>query len=157
MRLVDRKLLKEYNHLKHVFSKKEGNQLPPHREGIDHNIQITAEPHRLKANPLYSMSLEQLEELKRYLREHLVKGYIEPSDADFGAPVLFVKKANGQWRLCVDYRKLNAITKKDRYPLPRIDETMKRLRNAKYFTIIDIQHAFNTIRMKDSAKNWTTF
>jgi len=103
------------------------------------------------------MSLEQLEELKRYLREHLVKGYIEPSDADFGAPVLFVKKANGQWRLCVDYRKLNAITKKDRYPLPRIDETMKRLRNVKYFTVIDIQHAFNTIRMKDSAKNWTTF
>ena len=157
MRLVDRKLPKEYHRLKHIFSKKEGNELPPHREGINHDIQVTAEPHGLKANPLYSMSLEQLEELKRYLREHLAKGYIEPSDADFGAPVLFVKKANGQWRLCVDYRKLNAITKKDRYPLPRIDETMKRFQNAKYFTVIDIQHAFNTIRMKDSAKNWTTF
>ena len=129
MRLVDQKLPKEYHSLKHVFSKKEGNQLPPNRENVDHDIQVTAEPHGLKASPLYSMSLEQLEELKRYIREHLAKGYIEPSDADFGAPVLFVKKANGQWRLCVDYRRLNAITKKDRYPLPRIDETMKKLRN----------------------------
>jgi len=155
--VVDQKLPKVYQRLKHIFSKAEGNQLPPQREGIDHDIQITTEPHGLKASPLYSMSLEHLEELKRYLREHLAKGYIEPSDADFGAPVLFVKKANGKWRFCVDYRKLNAITKKDRYPLPRIDETMKRLRNAKYFTTIDIQHAFNAIRMKESAKDWTTF
>jgi len=113
MRLVDQKLLKEYRHLKHIFSKKEGNQLPPHQEGINHDIHITAEPHGLKANPLYSMLLEQVEELKRYLQEHLVKGYIEPSNADFGAPVLFIKKANGQWCLYVDYRKLNAIMKKD--------------------------------------------
>ncbi len=58
MRLVDRKLPKEYSRLKHIFLKKEGNQLPPHQEGIDHDIQITTEPHGLKANPLYSMSLE---------------------------------------------------------------------------------------------------
>src|SRR5436189_2423016 len=101
MRLVNWKLLKEYNHLKHVFLKKEGNQLPPHQEGINHDIQITTKPHGLKANPLYSMSLEQLEELKCYLQEHLVKGYIKLSDANFSALVLFVKKANSQWHLYV--------------------------------------------------------
>jgi len=70
--------------------------------------------------------------------DNLHKGFIEPSSAFYAAPILFVKKGNGLLRLCVDYRKLNALTKKDPYPIPLIDEMMARICNARIFTKLDI-------------------
>jgi hypothetical protein len=103
------------------------------------------------------MSLEQLELVKAYLQEHLQKGFIVPSDAPFTAPVLFAKKPGGGWRFCVDFRKLNAITKKDRYPLPLIEEMLTRLLRAKIFTKLDVRQAFYRIRLKEEVEELTTF
>ena len=71
--------------------------------------------------------------------ENLSKGFIDTSQAPFASPILFVRKANGGLRFCIDYRKLNAVTRKDRYPLPLIDETLAHLSKAKIFTKLDIR------------------
>ena len=84
------------------------------------------------------MSAKELKVVKKYLVNNLDKGFIEPSQALFAAPVLFVKKPDGSLRFCIDYRKLNHITKKDRYPLPLIDETLARIGQVKLFTKLDI-------------------
>ena len=103
------------------------------------------------------MTTEELEEVKRYLLENLNKGFIEPSQAPFAAPILFVRKADGRLRLCIDFRNLNQITRKDRYPLPLIDELLGRIGRAKVFTKLDIRQAFNRIRMSPESEELTTF
>lgn len=155
-RLVEAKLPVGLRDLKDVFSKVASDKLPPLREGVDHKIEFDKEA-TLAPSPLYGMSLEHLELAKAYLQEHLDKGFIEHSDAQFASPVLFVKKPGGGWRFCVDYRKLNEFTKKDRYPLPLIEETLARLQRAKVFTKLDIRQAFYRIRMSPEAEDLTTF
>nr|QSG30228.1 putative reverse transcriptase [Monilinia vaccinii-corymbosi] len=103
------------------------------------------------------MSLEQLEVVKEYLKDNLAKGFIEPSQALYAAPVLFVKKPNGSLRFCIDFRLLNSLTRKDRYPLPLIDETLARLAGAKIYTKLDICQAFYCIRMDPASEEYTTF
>ena len=93
------------------------------------------------------MSREELALVKEYVKEHLSKGFIKASQSPFASLVLFIRKPQGGLRFCVDYRKLNAITKKDRYPLPLIDETLAQLNKAKIITKLDIRYAFNRIRM----------
>jgi hypothetical protein len=107
--------------------------------------------------PLWALTDTELEVLKAYITENLDKGFIEPSYAPFAALILFVRKANGQLRLCVNYRKLNAVIVKDRFPLPLIDETIARLSKAKVFTKLDVRAAFNRIRMHPDSKELTTF
>jgi hypothetical protein len=92
-----------------------------------------------------------------YIIENLDKGFIEPSYAPFVALILFVYKANGQLRLCVNYRKLNTVIVKDRFPLPLIDETIARLSKVKVFTKLNVRAAFNRIRMHPDSKELTTF
>ena len=154
--LVDTKLPEGLKDLRDVFSKVASDTLPPHREGVDHKIELESEA-TLAPSPLYSMSLEHLELTKAYLQENMKKGFIEMSDASFASPVLFAKKPGGGWRFCVDYRKLNALTKKDRYPLPLIEETLARLQRAKIFTKLDVRQAFYRIRMSAEAEDLTTF
>lgn len=140
-----------------VFSKAESNVLPPHRS-YDHKIILEGDGERaLKYSPLYKMSLDELEAVKAYILDNLDKGFIEPSQAPFAAPILFVKKPNGGLRLCIDYRTLNALTRKDRYPLPLIDETLARITHAKIFTKLDIRQAFHRIRMDPDSEELTTF
>jgi hypothetical protein len=103
------------------------------------------------------MTTAELETVKQYLVDNLNKGFIEPSQAPFAAPVLFVKKANGSLRFCIDFRKLNQITRKDRYPLPLIDETLARISKAKIFTKLDIRQAFHRIRIDPQSEELTTF
>ncbi len=95
-------------------------------------------PKELSYGPLYSQSTEELKAVKQYLVENLDKGFIVPSQAPFSSPVLFVKKPSSGLRFCVDYRKLNQLTKKDRYPLPLINKTLARLNKAKVYTKLDI-------------------
>ena len=85
------------------------------------------------------------------------KGFIVPSNSPFASPVLFVTKPNGSLRFCIDFRKLNSITKKDQHPLPLIDETLARLSKAKLFTKLDIRQAFHRIRMDPASEELTTF
>ena len=103
------------------------------------------------------MTTEELEEVKRYLIENLNKGFIEPSQAPFAAPILFVCKADSRLHLCIDFRNLNQITRKDRYPLPLIDELLGRISRARIFTKLDIRQAFNRIRMSLESEELTTF
>jgi hypothetical protein len=91
------------------------------------------------------------------LVKNLDKGFINSSQALFAAPVLFVKKANGSLRFCINYRKLNNLTRKDRYPLLLIDETLARLTKAKIYTKLDIRQAFHRIRMDPASEELTTF
>jgi len=85
------------------------------------------------------------------------KGFIRPSVSPFGAPVLFVHKKEGTLRLCVDYRALNKVTIKNRYPLPRIDDLIDRLAGSKYFTKIDLYSGYHQIRIKEDDIPKTAF
>jgi len=95
--------------------------------------------------------------MKKYLKENLDKGFIVSSYAPFACPTLFIKKANDDFRFYIDYRKLNKIIWKDRYPLPLINELFARLRQAKVFTKINIQSAFHQIRMNLALEKYITF
>ena len=138
-----------------VFSKKDADTLPPHR-AHDHAIHLKkgAQP---PAFALYGMSRDEILELRRYLDENLSKGFIRASRSQAAAPVLFVKKPGGGLRFCVNYRGLNAITVKNRYPLPLISETLNRLSRAKIFTKLDIISAFNRLRIKEGDEALTAF
>ena len=103
------------------------------------------------------MSPEELDAVKRYLDSHLVKGFIQVSLASYSLSILFVKKPGGGIRFCVDYKRLNAITKKDCYPIPLIEETLAQLEGAKYFTKIDIRQTFYRIRISEDSEELTTF
>ena len=107
--------------------------------------------------PIYALSEPELKELRKNLEENLSNGYIRPSKSPAGASILFVKKKDGTYRMCVDYRKLNALTKKDRYPLPLIEENLNRIRSAKYFTKIDLRSAYHLIRIKEGDEWKTAF
>ncbi len=96
---------------------------------------------------LYNLSKEELLLIKKYFKKHLDKRFIESSTALYASFILFAKKLDDELRFCVDYRKLNAITKKNRYSISLIVETIARLFKAKWMTKIDIRHAFNRIRM----------
>ena len=138
-----------------VFSPKEAEKLPPHRPG-DHHVALTPNA-KLPFGPLYGMSRNELTTLKDWLEENLQKGFIRPSSSPVASPVLFVKKPGGGLRFCVDYRALNNVTVKDRYPLPLIKETLNNLAGMKYFSKIDIISAFNNIRMREGEEYLTAF
>ncbi len=103
------------------------------------------------------MSLYKLAKVKEYLNKNLAKGYVTPSKAVYLLLVLFALKANGDLRFCVDYRKLNALTKRNRYPLPLIKEVIRKLRGYKYLTRLNIIAAFNKIQMDLESEELTTF
>jgi hypothetical protein len=91
------------------------------------------------------------------LTENLRKKWIISSGAEYGSPVLFAKKPNGGLCLCVNYRKLNARTRKNTYFLPLIGEILKRISRARIYTKLDIRQTFNRIRMNEKSENLTTF
>jgi hypothetical protein len=103
------------------------------------------------------MTQEEMAEVKRWVTENLSNGFIKASQSPWASPILFVKKPGGGIRLCFDYRKLNAITKKDRYPIPLIDETMANIAGCKVMTKLDIRKAFNRIRVAESSEDLLTF
>jgi hypothetical protein len=105
--------------------------------------------------PIYQLSEKELKILREYIQENLAKGFIRKSESPAGFPILFVPKKDGKLRLCVDYRKLNDITVKNRYPLPNISELQDRLSGAKFFTALDLRGAYNLIRMK-KGEEWKT-
>ncbi|KAA0046134.1 ty3-gypsy retrotransposon protein [Cucumis melo var. makuwa] len=129
--------------------------LPPHRE-VEFAIELESGTVPISRAP-YRMAPAQLKELKVQLRELLDKGFIRPSVSPWGAPVLFVKKKDGSMRLCIDYRELNKVTVKNRYPLPRIDDLFDQLQGATVFSKIDLQSGYHQLRIKDGDVPKTTF
>jgi transposase InsO family protein len=129
--------------------------LPDHRPGFDHEIPTgDAAPVAKKA---YKMSPLELRVLREQLDELLELGYIQPSTSPWAAPVLFVKKKDGSLRLCVDYRGLNAVTTKNKYPLPLLDEFFDRFQGAKYFSKMDLQQGYHQLRIADDDIPKTAF
>ncbi|KAL4295736.1 hypothetical protein GQ457_12G011360 [Hibiscus cannabinus] len=97
----------------------------------------------------YRMAPIELKELKKQLEELQNKGFIRPSTSPWGAPVLFVKKKDGSMRLCIDYRQLNQVTIKNKYPLPRIEDLFDQLRDASVFSKIDLRSGYYQMKVKD--------
>jgi hypothetical protein len=135
--------------------KEESNILPSHHS-TDHKIELIEE-NTLGFCYLNKQSVEELTVIWDYLYDNLRKGFIVKSKAPFASLVLFVCKSDGSLRFCVDYCKLNALTKKNQYPLPLIDETLVRLSKAKIFTKLDIRQAFYCIRMSLESEELTAF
>lgn len=150
------KMPKEYAKYAPLASKIRSNELPPRRK-YDHKIELTGDINNLRLSPLYKMSTEELEVVKQYLQDNLDKGFIEPSTAAWAAPVMFVRKKDGSLRFCIDFRALNDITKKNKYPIPLMEETLARISRAKIFTKLDIRQAFHRIRMDADSEELTSF
>lgn len=152
---LDQYLPDEFRDFKDVFSPKNAEKLPPHRL-YDHDIKLQGGK-TPPFGPLYPMSRVELLALREWLEENLRKGFIRPSSSPAASPVLFVKKPDGGLRFCVDYRALNALTVKDRYPLPLTKESLNNLKGMRYFTKIDIISAFNNLRIKEGQEYLTAF
>ena len=95
--------------------------------------------------PLYSLSNSELEALHTFIDEHLNMGFIRSSRSPHAAPILFVRKKDGSLRLCVDFRALNKVTKKDCYPLPLISDLLDTPRKAHIYSKMDLRHAYHLI------------
>ena len=91
---------------------------------------------------MYRLSPKEMEEVRKQVTDLLANGYIEPSNSPYGAPVLFVQKASGELRMCLDYRALNKITVKRRYPMPNITESFDTLQGAQVFSSLDLQQGY---------------
>ena len=128
---------------------------PPKRE-VEFEIKIEpgAEPPN---RPPYRLGPKEHEELQAQIDDLIAQGHIRPSQSPYGAPVLFVPKKDGRWRMCVDYKALNKQTIKDRYPLPRIDDLLDRLGQAKYFSTLDLASGYHQIAMKEDDIPKTAF
>jgi len=131
------------------------NHKPVSRD-IEHEIEL--EPGATPvAQAMYRLSFEEKAELKKQLLDLLKKGFIRPSKSPYGAPILFVRKKGGAMRMCVDYRGLNRLTKKNRCPLPRIDELLDKLAGAKFFTSLDLRSGYHQIKIKPEDIEKTAF
>ena len=121
---------------------------PPHRE-IEFAIDVVLGATPASITP-YRMAPLELKELKLQLKELLEKGFIRPSVSPWGALVLFVKKKDGTLRLCIDYRQLNKLTVKNKYPLPRIDDLFEHLKSVSIFSKINLRSRYHQLRIKDA-------
>ena len=145
----------QYDDFSDVFEKAGADTLPEHRS---YDIAIDLVPDaKVPWGPIYSLAEPELKALRTYLDENLEKGFIRPSKSPAGAPMLFVKKKDGSLRLCVDYRALNGITIKNRYPLPLIPELISKLRGATIFSKIDLRGAYNLVRIRPGDEWKTAF
>ena len=129
--------------------------LPPHRE-MEFSIDLYPGTDPISIAP-FRMAPVELKELNLQLQELQGKGFIRPSTSPWGSPVLFVKKKDGMLRLCVDYRKLNRVTVKNKYPLPRIEDLFDQLNGACYFSKIDLRSGYHQLRVRDSDIPKTAF
>uniref|UniRef100_A0A2N9FNH1 RNA-directed DNA polymerase n=1 Tax=Fagus sylvatica TaxID=28930 RepID=A0A2N9FNH1_FAGSY len=129
--------------------------LPPDRE-VEFSIDLVPGTAPISKAP-YRMAPAELKELKEQLEELLDKGFIRPSASPWGAPVLFVKKKDGSMRLCIDYRELNRVTIKNKYPLPRIDDLFDQLQGAQVFSKIDLRSGYHQLKIKSEDIPKTAF
>nr|GFB16197.1 putative reverse transcriptase domain-containing protein [Tanacetum cinerariifolium] len=129
--------------------------IPPVRE-VEFNIELIPGSEPISKSP-YRMAPIELKELKDQLQELLERGFIRPSVSPWGAPVLFVKKKDGSMRLCINYRELNKITIRNRYPLPRIDDLCDQLQSAMHFSKIDLWSGYHQLRVREQDIDKTAF
>ncbi len=149
-------LSSEYHEFLDVFDKKAFNTFVSHRS-YDHKI-VLKKNAIFEYTFLYKMFEEELKIVKKYLENNLEKKFIIASRSSFVSSVMFMKKTNESLRFCVDYKKLNQLTKKNRYSLSLIDEILTHLEKTKYFTKLNIRQIFHRIRITDvESKDFITF
>ena len=129
--------------------------LPPHRE-VEFRIDLVPGTRPI-VQPLRRMAPKEKRELERQTYDLLQKGLIRPSTSSWGSPVVFVTKADGSLRLCVDYRELNKRTIKNKYPLPRIDDMFDQLHGARIFSQLDLATGFHQLRVAEESVPLTAF
>ena len=120
--------------------------LPPHKD-VDFVIELHPGTSPISRTP-HRMAPVELQELKVQLQELLDKDFIRPSTSPWGTSVLFAKKKDKTLRLCIDYRQLNKVTIKNRYPLPRIDDLFDQLRGARVYSKIDLRTSYHQLRVR---------
>ncbi|GKG02882.1 putative reverse transcriptase domain-containing protein, partial [Tanacetum coccineum] len=129
--------------------------LPPQRQ-VEFHIDLVPGATSVTKSP-YRLAPSELQELSEQLQELQDKGFIRPSHSPWGAHVLFIKKKDGSFRICIDYRELNKITVKNRYPLLRIDDLFDQLQGACYFSKIDLQSGYHQLRVHEDDIPKTAF
>ena len=144
----------EYHDLGEVFNKSRATSLPPHR-AYDCAIDLAGTtPPRGR---LFSLSAPERLAMEKYIGESLAAGLIRPSSSTAGAGFFFVGKKDGGLRPCIDYRGLNSITVKNRYPIPLISSAFATLQKARFFTELDLRNAYHLVRMREGDEWKTTF
>ena len=144
----------KYSDFADVFSKESAEVLLERTKINKHAIELE-DSKQPPYGPNYNLDPVELETPKIYIEINLANGFIRPSKSVAGAPVLFVHKPNGSLRFCVNYRGLNNLIIKNRYPLPLIGESLDRLRRAKHFTQLNLTSAYHRVRIK-KGNEWET-
>ena len=129
--------------------------IPPVRQ-VEFRIDLIPGAAPVAKSP-YRLAPSEMQELSSQLQELLDKGFIRPSFSPWGAPILFVKKKDGSFRMCIDYRELNKLTIKNRYPLPRIDDLFDQLQGSSYYSKIDLRSGYHQLRVQEDDIPKTTF
>ena len=129
---------------------------PPPQRVVDYGIELHPGTSTISMT-LHRMTPVELQELRVQLQGLLDKGFIKSSTSPWGAPVLFVKKKGKTLRLCIDYRQLNKVTIKNRYPLPRIDDLIDQLRGARVYFKINLRTGYHQLRVKETVIPKTAF
>ncbi|CAN6487401.1 unnamed protein product [Victoria cruziana] len=129
--------------------------LPLERE-IEFMIKLMPGVQRISKTP-YRMTPAELADLKKQIQELMDKGFIQPSKSPWGAPILFMKKKDGTMWLCIDFRILNQLTIKNKYPLPRIDDLLNQLAGSSVFSKIDLKSGYHQVRISRNDVSKTAF
>jgi hypothetical protein len=130
-------------------------RVPTHCQ-VKHPIDLTPGA-PLPNGPVYHHSLMENDEIKCQIQEMLQKGHIQPNSSPCRSPIVLVQKKYGTWRLCIDYRALNKITVRNRYPIPRIDDLLDQLKGEKFFNKIDLKYGYHQVPIEPTDVWKTTF
>ncbi|GJV36993.1 putative reverse transcriptase domain-containing protein [Tanacetum coccineum] len=147
--------LEEMEYVLYIMFPEDLSGLPPSRE-VEFRIDLIPGVVPVAKSP-YRLAPTEMQELSNQLKELQEKGFIRPSSSPWGALVLFLKKKDGSFRMCIDYRELNKLTIKNRYPLPRIDDMFDQLQGSRYFSKIDLRSGYHQLRVREEDIPKTAF